>query len=493
MKSVLKALGLAVAISLAIILVRTLQYESRQVTPEVVTPAPVDEGSVARHLADALQIRTISHSLEGPVETEALLEFQQYLSATYPLTARRLQREIINEYSLLYTWTGKNPELPAVLLLAHMDVVPVEPGSEGAWKHDPFAGEIRDGEVWGRGAMDDKGPLICLMESVEGLLQRGFQPERTVLLAFGHDEELGGETGAIEIAKHLEARGVRAMLVLDEGGAVTEKTIPTLDEPVALIGIAEKGSVSIDLEVETKGGHSSMPPRQSGIGVLSAAIVALEDNQVPGGLRGATSSMFDYLGPELPFPVRAILANRWLFDPLLERVFASLDVIAPMIRTTTAATIFNGGVKTNVLPSRVKATVNFRILPGDTIESVIGHVTKVIDDDRVRITPRGAARNPSPISPIDTQGFDAIHRSIKAVFPTATVAPYLVMGGTDSRYYSAISENLYRFAPFKFSSEDRKQIHGTNERIPVAALGKAVVFYTQLIEKAASMAGGAGP
>jgi carboxypeptidase PM20D1 len=473
------------AILASILVIRTIGYESRQISVDEFDAPDVDANAVARRLARGLRHRTISHHVDGPIESQAFFDLHAQLQADYPLTHAKLSREIVSDYSLLYTWPGSRPDLPAALLLAHQDVVPVEAGSEAAWEHPPYAGIIDETYVWGRGAIDDKGALFCIMEAIEGLVAKGFQPERTVLLAFGHDEELGGPRGAIQIAALLAERGVKADYVLDEGGAVTEGTISIVADPVAVVGVAEKGSVSIEMTVETMGGHSSMPPRHTGIGILAAAIVRLEENPVPGEIDGAVDIMFDYLGPELSFPFKLVMANRWLFNPLLERAFSGEPTLDAMQRTTTAATIIHGGVKTNVLPSRVKAVVNFRILPGDTIDSVYDHVLRIVDDDRVELAIAKESRNPSAIAPIDSESFRSIQRTISGFFPTAIVAPYLVTGGTDSRSYAAISSNLYRFAPVQFDAQDRERIHGTNERIEIAALGRAVGFYMQLIEETA--------
>lgn len=471
---------------IAVLLVRTLGFDSRQVEADAIDVSKIDSNAIAERLSRGLQLRTISHSLDGPVEAQAFLDLHAQLAEDYPLVHAKLTRETVSQYSLLYTWKGTKADLPAVLLLAHQDVVPVEAGSEDGWEQPPYSGHIDGSHVWGRGAMDDKGSLFCIMEAVEALLARGFQPERTVLLAFGHDEELGGPVGAIKVAELLASRGVKAEYVLDEGGAVIEGSISMIEAPVAVVGIAEKGFLSIDLVVETLGGHSSMPPRQTGIGILSAAIAALEANPMPGGIGGAVNRMFDYIGPELDFPIKLVIANRWLFNPLLERVFSGDPTMDAMQRTTTAATIINGGVKANVLPSRVKATVNFRILPGETHDDVRDHVVRTIADERIVVTKQREARNPSPISSVDSLGFKAIQKTASAFFPSAIVTPYLVVGGTDSRFYADISPNLYRFTPFLYSAKDRERIHGTNERIAIETLGRAVGFYTQLIEVTAA-------
>lgn len=470
---------------IAVLLVRTVGFESRQVAPEATSALEFDGAGIAQRLAAGIRHRTISHHVDGPVEVQAFLDLHAQLRTDYPQIHAKLTRETVSDYSLIYTWKGKRPELPAVLLLAHQDVVPVEPGTEDVWEHPPFSGDIDGTFVWGRGAIDDKGALFCILEAVEGLLSRGFVPERTIILALGHDEELGGPTGATQIAALLKERGIKAEFAIDEGGLVAVESISILDDPIALIGIAEKGYLTIELAVETTGGHSSMPPRHTGIGILSAAIVALEANPVPGSIDGAVDIMFDHLGPELSFPIKLVMANRWLFRSLLGVAFAGEAALDAMQRTTTAATIFNGGVKANVLPTRVKATVNFRILPGDTIESVREHVRRTIDDERIKLTLLNG-RNPSPISSIDSPSFKAIQQTVTNFFPDAIVSPYLVVGGTDARFYGEVSENLYRFAPFRFADEDRKRIHGSNERVAIATLSRAVGFYTALIEKTAS-------
>lgn len=468
-----------------VLVVRTAGFESKQMSIEPFAEATFDANAIAQRLSNGIKHKTISHSLEGPVEAQAFLDFHAQLRSDYPLIHQQLNVETVADYSLLYQWQGTKPELPVTLLLAHQDVVPVEAGSETNWEHPPYSGDIDANYVWGRGAIDDKGSLICIMEAVEGLLARGFVPERSIVLAFGHDEELGGPKGAKGIAALLAERGIQAHFALDEGGAVTVGSISIVDTPVALIGIAEKGMVSIELNVETLGGHSSMPPRQTGIGILSAAIVALEQNPMPGGISGTVGTMLDYLGPELGFLPSLVTANRWLFNPLLEMAFASQPTLDAMLRTTTAATIFNGGVKANVLPSRVKAYVNFRILPGDLVKDVVEHVTRVVNDERVLILVAPESREPSPISPLDVDGFKAIQHSIHGYFPNTIVTPYLVVGGTDARYYSGITKNLYRFAPLIFTNEDRKRMHGTNERIAIDTLPRAVGFYSELIKRTA--------
>ena len=365
--------------------------------------------------------------------------------------------------------------------MGHGDVVPVEPGTEGDWEHPPFAGRIADGYIWGRGAIDNKSGVLAILEAAERLLEEGYRPSRTIYLPFGMDEEVGGHSGAAKISKLLNSRGVELEYVLDEGGCVVSGVLP-IGAAVALVGIAEKGYVSLELSAKGEGGHSSMPPRRTAVGILSSAIARLQDNPFPGGLSGPTRELFAYLGPEMPFVPRMLFANTWLFGPLIERRLAASPSSDAMLRTTTAPTIFEGSIKDNVLPIRARAVVNFRIFPGETSESVAERVRSLIVDSRVRITQFGSVvLDPSPVSPTDSPGFKILERTIRQVFPDAVVAPYLVVGATDSRYYRGLTENVYRFLPLRLHQDDLSRMHGTNERVSIEGYADGLRFYRQLI------------
>jgi carboxypeptidase PM20D1 len=365
--------------------------------------------------------------------------------------------------------------------MAHQDVVPIEPGTEENWSHRPFGGEVAGGYIWGRGAMDDKGSLVAILEAVETLLARGFRPKRTVYLVFGHDEEVGGEAGAAAVAEVLKGRGVEPFFVLDEGGAIADGFLPGLDRPIATVGVAEKGSASVEIAVEVEGGHSSVPPRQTAIGILSRAIVRLEENPLPGGIRGPFRDMLLTVGREMPFSRRLVLANLWLFGPLAEHQLSRVPAADSMMRTSTAVTIVEGGVKANVLPSKATAVVNFRIAPGDTVESVLDHVRRVVADPRVKVVEARETREASPVSPTDSDGYRLIERTIRRIVPEAIVAPYLLPGGTDSRHFTELTPDVYRFGAMQVTGDDLRRAHGTNERLAVDVLARMVAFYLQLL------------
>jgi carboxypeptidase PM20D1 len=482
-KRVLLGLAAVLLLLLVTVVLRAVSLESTQVEVAPVDAIPVDAAAVARRLADGIRFETVSYYDYGRFDPGEFRRFHDYLRETYPATHAGLELETVAGLSLLYTWRGSRPELKPALLAAHLDVVPVEAGAAEEWTYPPFAGSVADGYVWGRGAIDDKSCLFAVFEAVEGLLKQGFRPERTLYLAFGHDEEVGGDRGATSIADLLASRGVRIEYVLDEGGAIVVDPIPAWKTQIALVGIAEKGSATIDLVVESPGGHSSTPPRETAVGILSEAVVALQRRPMPARIDGATKVMLETAAGELSLPFRAVLANLWLFGPLLEMAMAREPSLDAMIRTTTAPTIIEGGVKENVLPRRARAAVNFRILPGDTVETVLQHVQSSVNDERVQIelSPRPTPRDPSRVSPVDTPAYQSLKLAIRQVFPDAQVVPYLVLGGTDARHYGRVSDALYRFAPFSFTEDDRTRVHGKDERMRVVNLGDAVRFYRQLL------------
>jgi carboxypeptidase PM20D1 len=362
-----------------------------------------------------------------------------------------------------------------------MDVVPVEPDSEKKWSHPPFAGRIADGYIWGRGAMDDKVNVLGVLEAVELLLAQGFQPQRTIYLAFGHDEEGGGQQGAAKIAALLGQRNVKLDFVLDEGSAITDGIIPRIAAPVAAVGIAEKGYLSLQLTVDAPGGHSSMPPASTAIGILSRAIDKIERTPFPARIDGAMEEFFAFVGPEMPWLERALLANQWVFEPWLKRELAKSPLTATLIRTTQAATLFYAGVKENVLPTQARAVVNFRLLGGDTIDRVQSRTREIIGDARVKIAPLAPATEASPISSSDADSFKLLHRTIRQVHPKVIVAPFLAIATTDARHYGKLSNNIYRFVPITVRPQDTDRFHGVDERISVQDYERCVRFYAQLI------------
>jgi len=485
-KKIAAVIGFLVVVLAVVLVVNTLRFRSMQTDAEPASDIPMNEIAAAERLAGALRFPTISHEDPADFDGDVFLQLHAYLQETFPNVHSTLTWETVNDYSLLYRWAGTDPSLSPIALLAHQDVVPVEPGTEDNWTHDAFGGVIDDGYVWGRGALDMKNILVAIFEAVEMSIEQGAQPQRTTYLAFGHDEEVGGQNGAVQLAALLQSRGIQLDHVLDEGGAIASGLVPGIPGTVALIGIAEKGFTSTELLVEMTGGHSSMPPPQTAIGILSAAIERLEEHQMPLAFTGATEAMFDYIGPEMPFGQRIIVANRWLFGGLLKRIFASSPEGAAMLRTTTAPTIFQAGIKANVLPSTARAVVNHRILSGNTSDEVIEHVRRTVDDPRIQVrTAEGFVSEPSPVSDVNSESFAILTRTIHEVFPGTVVAPYLLVGGTDSRNYAGIAKNVWRFSGARIEADDLGRVHGTDERIGVDAYADLVRFFIQYLNNTA--------
>jgi carboxypeptidase PM20D1 len=479
-KRPIAALAAALAILAAVLMVRAWRMPSRQIAVAPAPPVAVDGDAVAQRLAGALRIPTVSNQDPARFEGAPFRALHAYLAERFPRVHRELRRDVVNDYSLLYTWEGSGAGQPAVLL-AHLDVVPADPSTEAEWTQPPFGGVIADGFIWGRGAIDDKGSLLAMLEAVEHHLAAGYQPPRTVLLAFGHDEEVSGERGARAIAELLRGRGVSPAFVLDEGGAILEGLFPGVDVPVATIGTAEKGYATIELTVEGTGGHSSMPPPRTAVGQLSAAVDRLERHPVPSNINAALVQSLTYVGPEMAFPLRLLFANLWLFRPLLESQMAGAPQTNALIRTTTAPTMIYGGVKENQLPTSARAAVNFRILPGDSVDGVVEHVRRTIDDPQVKVAVLGHSNEPSPVSAVDSPMFTYLARTVRATNPETLVSPFLVLGGTDARHYSGLTSNVYRFVPLRMRPDDLVRFHGIDERIAVADYVGMIQFYVQLL------------
>jgi carboxypeptidase PM20D1 len=477
-------LGVVAALLLlvAVLAANTLRQGSRQLDVAPAAPLAVDDKAVADKLAGAVRLRTVSVRDDPDANAAEFVKLHEYLKQRFPRVHEKLRLEVVNKYSLVYTWAGTDPGAKPVLLMAHQDVVPVSPGTEAQWHAPPFAGEVKDGYVWGRGAWDDKARVIAQLEAVEMLLGEGFQPRQTVYLAFGHDEEVNGPRGAQEIVKLFAQRKVRFDFVLDEGSAITQGVIGGIDKPVAIIGLAEKGYATVTLKATAKPGHSSMPPPSgtSAIGQVAATLHRLDTEQRPAAISGVGRQMFETLAPELGGVQRVLLSNLWLTEPLVRAQLEKGNSTNAMIRTTTALTIVNAGNKDNVLPGVAEATVNFRMLPGDTAEGMAAHVrSKAPEGVEAALAP-GAA-DPSPVASSESPAYVAIARTLRAQFPGVIVTPGLVLTGTDSHHYAPIADNVYRFSPVRVTPADLPRLHGIDERMGVANLAELVRFYHLLL------------
>lgn len=464
-----------VVILVGVLLFNTIQFKSKQLDLAA-EPSPTLSQASLQHFVQAIRYKTISFADTIPPDTAEFNGFHRFLNTSYPLVNQNLEKEIVAQHSLLYKWTGKNSSANPVVLMAHMDVVPLEPGTEGLWSVDPFEGVVKNDTIWGRGTTDDKMNVIAIMEAIEKLLSEGFQPERTIYLSFGHDEEIGGK-GAIAIASLLESRNIKADLVIDEGGIITRNKIPGITQPVALIGTSEKGYMSLNLSVEQTGGHSSMPATETAIDILTNAIVRLRENPFEADFSQSTQDFINFIGPEQPFLQKMVFANQWLFKGVIVGIYEQSPGGNAMVRTTIAPTIIQAGIKDNVIPTLASATINFRILPGDTQESVENHVAAAISDDRVKLSRLSFGNDPSAVTSVDGPGFKWVETAARKSFDKTIVAPFLMIGATDSRHFGKVSSQIIKFSPMN----DPIGYHGINERISVKGYQDGIWFYEQLI------------
>lgn len=464
------------------VLVRTLLFSWRKGAVAPIEGVAVDAESVAAHLQSAVRCQTVPQDDTGTPDPEAFRQLHAFLETTYPLVHQQLKREVINGYSLLYTWQGSRQDLEPVMFMAHQDVVSADPTTLSQWTHPPFEGQIVDGLVWGRGTLDIKNQLIGIFDAAEILLKQGYRPERTILFGLGHDEETGGVNGCKIMGQLLKERGIRLAGIVDEGGGIFAGLAAGVRGAIALVGVSEKGYLTVEFTVHGQPGHSSTPPPQTAIGILARALARLEANPMPVHLR-RLRPLYHGIGWAAPLYIQVAFANVWLFGPLLKRWLVPIPEMNASMRTTTALTIIHGGVEDNTVPGEAHAIVNFRLLPGDTIAEVLWHARKVIDDERVQFKPiEGKYNEALPISPTDSAAYTSLSTVIRQVFDNPPVAPYVMLGGTDCQHFVPVCDNIYRFTSLVMDESFRGLEHGIDERIPVTGIARMVTFYAQIMQ-----------
>jgi len=449
--------------------------------PPEVSPAPADlEGldadAAAARLAELVRIPTISFGDLREVDAAAFETFRRRLTELYPETHRVLEREVLGDGALLYRWPS-GTDAPPMVLMAHYDVVPVA-GQE--WSRDPFSGLIEDGVVHGRGAIDDKGALVAILEAVESLVVAGFTPDRDLYLSFGNDEEVAG-VGAQSAVETLTTRGIRPWAVLDEGGAVVSGVFPGVPGQTAVVGLAEKGLLDVELITTDAGGHASAPVRGGAPARLARAILRIEDNPFPARLHDVVLGMVDALGRHAPTGYRALFAHAEYLRPGLAIVLSKASREAnALVRTTVAITQLEGSKARNVLATRARAHANIRIALGETVQSTVDRLRRVIDDPSVDLRVV-SGNDPSPVSRADNEAFALVRDAIRSVYPDAAVAPYVMVQASDARHFSQVCDSVYRFMPFDLTRDELSALHAADERISVAALHRGAGFYRYLI------------
>lgn len=472
--------GAAFALFVAIVVLRALAFRPDRIVATD-TPAPqFSAKELASRLSRIIQLATVSSRDDSQVDWEAFERFRSLIESLYPKVSSTCERHLVGRSGVVYRLKGQRSDNPTVLM-AHYDVVSAD--SEG-WIHPPFSGEI-DGEgvLWGRGAIDTKITVCAILEALERHLEEGFVPAHDLFLSFSGDEEIMGPS-APAIVSWMEGKGIKPALVLDEGGAVVTNVFPGVSKPCAVVGISEKGVLDIEFSVEAAGGHASAPPVRQPVVSLARAIDKMDANPFSSRLTPASRMMFDALGRHSTFGFKILFANLWCFLPVLQLVCTLTGgELAALMHTTVCFTILGGSDAYNVMPLAARSGANCRLLQGDTADSAFARLESLAKSEGVSAR-QVYAFDPSPVSDCSGPGWSRIQHAISATWPDAVIAPYLMVACTDSRHFSRICRNVYRFSAMALSKEERSTMHARNERIPIEKISTATAFFWRVIASA---------
>jgi len=471
----------ALAILIAVVVIRTLMLKPADLpTQQAAAVVAFDLNQAAGRLGQAIRFQTVSHQDPSQDDVAQWTAFHDWMARTYPAFHAAAPRETVGGGGLVWTWIGRNPQLPPIILMAHQDVVPASPETLADWKTPPFSGAVLDGAVWGRGAIDDKGSLIALLEAGEALAKAGRQPERTVIIVSGHDEETRG-SGARAAAELLKSRDVHAWFALDEGSAIIEDH-PIIKGPAALIAVAEKGYVTLRITAHGAGGHASAPPGRTAVSTLARAITAVEGKAWPLRYDGPSRDGLRALAPYAPFATRLFLANDWLFGGVLTRQMGANPVAAAGLHTTIAPTMLTGSPKENVLPETASVWINYRLAPGTSVQEVVDRAKAATKGLPVDVAIEGAGREPTPVSSQQSDAYRYLATALADEAPATPIAPSLMTAASDSRYMTPVAQDIYRFAPNRLRLGDLSMVHGVNEHLTLENLARNIHFYARLME-----------
>lgn len=466
-----------IALLLVIAVIKALLFVPKKEEAIEINEVAVDLDKATRDLADMVKCKTISHRDRSQENDEEFERFIKLLSERFPLIYKNCSFERVSDRAILYHLKGKSSQNPSIFT-AHFDVVDVESKD---WSKEPFCGEVEDGFLWGRGSLDTKSTLNASMQALEQLLSEGFVPENDIYLAFSGNEEINGE-GQPQIIKLFKERGINIGFVLDEGGAVVNNVFPGVTTPCALIGIAEKGMLNVELKFTGNGGHSSSPKPHTPVGRLSAACVRIENHPFKYRLSKVSASMFDTLARYSNFGYKLIFANLWLFGPVLSLIGKlSGGELNALIRTTCSFTQMEGSKGINVIPPNATMCANLRLIPGETKASAEAYLKKQINDKDIKLTVL-EGEEPSPTSVVGGDAWNKIVYAVKGTWDNTIVSPYLMFACSDAKHWSRVSDKVYRFSAMALTSAERGTIHGNDERIPLDTIRKSVEFYLRLMK-----------
>ncbi len=469
-------IGAGLAAGAAVLASRAAKFKPNDEYQASGKPIELDEAKIVSDMQQMIRCKTVSYYDPELIDEEEFEKFRNLLPELYPNVHRVCERQFLGVNGILYRWQGRHEGDP-VVLMSHYDVVPVE---EDQWDKPPFAAILEDGILWGRGTLDTKGTLCGIMEAAEKLISEGFTPEHDIYFAFSGQEEVNGPT-CPTMVKWFEEQGIHIAMVVDEGGAVVENVFPGVKGECALIGTAEKGLMNVEFRAKSRGGHASTPPVHTIVGELAKAVVDVERHPFPRRMTKPVREMIDTLGRHSSFGYRMLFANFDRFEGLFDLVCRmSGGELNAMIRTTCAMTKMEGSKAYNVIPPAASVGMNLRLIGGDTVESAKAYLEKVVNNPNIEISVVNG-ENPSPDSDTSCREWKLLCQSIADTWEGAIISPYLMMACSDSRYYSRITDRVFKFSAMKMSAEERGTIHGNNERVPVETLVRAAEFYVRLM------------
>lgn len=460
-----------------VILVRTFTFKEKNNVQRKGGEIPKSSEDIVYKLGQIIKCKTVSHNDANLIDFKEFDKMIELTKKLWPTVYEKCEFTETDDRALMFYLKGKSNEKPTVLM-AHYDVVPVTEG----WDSDPFLGEVKDGYLYGRGTIDTKGTMACCLSALEEALKEGYIPNNDLYLTFGSNEEVCGNSQYNLVIK-LKEKNIKPALVFDEGGGILENAFPGVNSDIAFLGMVEKGMLNIKLSIDSNGGHSSSPKKNGPVIKLSKALIKLEKHPMKPQLTQTTDELLRVMGKNASFGLRLVLANLWLFKPLVKKIFtiASSDTRA-LLTSTFAFTTLNGGNQINIIPNHVEAGINCRLAPFDTCEDVIKHVKNVINDPDIKIT----YENTNKIYPecsFKQPGYQLIKDTIVETYNGTVVSPFIMLGGTDGRHYCEISDCVIRFTPMKLTNDDRKGVHGLNEKVKVETLEKCLEFYRRLLMK----------
>lgn len=501
MKKILFIILSVVIVLIIIVLIKTFTYPFKKINSKTSEGWKfVKNDSAIQRFSGGLKIPTVSSGELGEFDYSTFDTIKEYLRTSYPLVYENTEFTEVNKYGLVFKLKGKNSSLDPILFLSHTDVVPpgdadVKDKSENIfrpddkplpavskvaedWDFGPFSGAVANGRIYGRGSIDMKGMLFSLMESMNNLIKNKHIPQRDIYLAFGFDEEVGGQQGAVKIAEYFKSKNIKFDAVYDEGGLILEKgSVAGIDSDVAVIGCAEKGFLSVKIKVKGLGGHASMPPMESAIGKAAVIMQRLEHDQMKSMITPLINEFFTNIGGSMSFVNRMGISNQWLLKPVLLAQLTKNNSTNALVRTTTALTMMKGSDAPNVLSPEVEFVVNFRLLPGNSVKDVKEHIANATKGFDVEIEEIDSVKEASNVSPTNTKAFKLIEAAIKEIHPTAIATPYLTVGATDAYKYQIVSKNIYRFMPIKINDAEKQSIHSTNEYLSIENYMKMIHYF----------------